>query len=145
MRRISLPWVGVCGVRLQPLVDALKRHVLACTVVHADETSVAMLASGKGKGKTPDQRLQVHQERARPILHNWLIAQRSKVVDGGATATETAFCHLSSYLQATGEGKSGCLWVFIRSASLRTGCLATSSLSNPIRMNTGYNLLKLHS
>jgi hypothetical protein len=24
------------------------------------------------------------------------------------------------------------------------GCLATSSLSNPIRMNTGYNLLELH-
>ena len=42
-------WVGVCGVRLQPLVDALKRHVLACPVVHADETPVAMLAPGKGK------------------------------------------------------------------------------------------------
>jgi hypothetical protein len=25
------------------------------------------------------------------------------------------------------------------------GCLATSSLSNPTRMNTGYNLLKLHN
>lgn len=42
-------WVGVCGVRLQPLVDALKRHVLACRVVHADETPVAMLAPGSGK------------------------------------------------------------------------------------------------
>lgn len=185
-------WVGVCGVRLQPLVDALKRHVLACPVVHADETPVAMLAPGKGKthraylwayaagafeplravvydftisrageharnflgnwrgslvcdhyggykalweqgiveagcmaharryfvelvkadkstiaatavgfigqlygierevkGMTAERRLQVRQERARPItlaLHAWLIAQRSKVVDGGATA-----------------------------------------------------------
>ena len=185
-------WVGVCGVRLQPLVDALKRHVLACAVVHADETPVAMLAPGKGKthraylwayaagafeplravvydftisragehartflgdwkgslvcddyggykalwergivevgcmaharryfvdlvktGKstiaasavefigqlygierdvkdmTPEQRLQERQQRARPItlaLHAWLIAQRSKVVDGGPTA-----------------------------------------------------------
>ncbi len=42
-------WVGVCGVRLQPLVDALKRHVLECQVVHADETPVAMLAPGSGK------------------------------------------------------------------------------------------------
>ena len=42
-------WVGVCGVRLQPLADALKRHVLNCQVVHADETPVAMLAPGKGK------------------------------------------------------------------------------------------------
>ena len=185
-------WVGVCGVRLQPLVDALKGHVLACAVVHADETPVAMLAPGKGKthraylwayaagafeplravvydftisrageharnflgnwkgslvcdhyagysalwergiieagcmaharryfvdlvktGKSTiavtavefigqlygiereardmaaEQRLQVRQQRARPItqaLHAWLIAQRTKVLDGGATA-----------------------------------------------------------
>ena len=185
-------WVGVCGVRLQPLVDALKRHVLACPVVHADETPVAMLAPGKGKthraylwayaagafeplravvydftisrageharaflgdwrgslvcddyggykalwergvteagcmaharryfidlvkadkstiaatavefigqlygverearDMTPEQRLTQRQQRARPItqaLHTWLMAQRTKVVDGGATA-----------------------------------------------------------
>ena len=42
-------WIGQCGVRLQPLVDALKAHVLGCPVVHADETPVAMLAPGKGK------------------------------------------------------------------------------------------------
>jgi transposase len=42
-------WVGVCGVRLQPLADALREHVLACKVVHADETPVAMLAPGSGK------------------------------------------------------------------------------------------------
>jgi transposase len=42
-------WVGVCGVRLQPLAEALKRHVLNCQVVHADETPVAMLVPGKGK------------------------------------------------------------------------------------------------
>jgi transposase len=42
-------WIGVCGVRLQPLVNALKAHVLRCQVVHADETPVAMLAPGKGK------------------------------------------------------------------------------------------------
>jgi transposase len=42
-------WAGQCGVRLQPLVDALKDHVLQCAVVHADETPVAMLAPGTGK------------------------------------------------------------------------------------------------
>ena len=42
-------WVGVCGVRLQPLVDALKDDVLSHSVVHADETPVAMLAPGKKK------------------------------------------------------------------------------------------------
>jgi transposase len=42
-------WVGICGVRLQPLVDALKAALLECSVLHADETPVAMLAPGKGK------------------------------------------------------------------------------------------------
>ncbi len=54
--------------------------------------------------------------------------------------------HLFNHFKSAGEGKSGMLmgvhpvrrpeWV---------GCLATSSLSNPTRMNTGYNLLELHS
>ena len=42
-------WVGACGVQLQPLVDALKKVVLAHSVVHADETPVAMLKPGNGK------------------------------------------------------------------------------------------------
>lgn len=42
-------WVGTCGVQLQPLVDALRAEVLACPVLHADETPVAMLKPGAGK------------------------------------------------------------------------------------------------
>jgi transposase len=42
-------WVGQCGVRLQPVVDALKEHLLRCQVLHADETPVAMLDPGGGK------------------------------------------------------------------------------------------------
>lgn len=42
-------WVGVCGVRLQPLVDTLKAELLDCAVLHADETPVATLAPGTGK------------------------------------------------------------------------------------------------
>ena len=42
-------WVGICGVRLQPLVDALKAELLAQPVLHADETPVAMLKPGHGK------------------------------------------------------------------------------------------------
>lgn len=42
-------WVGACGVRLQPLVDALKEAVLAHQVLHADETPVSMLKPGTGK------------------------------------------------------------------------------------------------
>ena len=42
-------WVGACGVRLQPLVDALKATLLTRAVLHADETPVAMLTPGKGR------------------------------------------------------------------------------------------------
>jgi len=42
-------WVGICGVRLQPLVDALKTEILRHSVLHADETPVAMLKPGNKK------------------------------------------------------------------------------------------------
>ena len=42
-------WVGVCGVQLQPLVDALKTAMFRFAVLHADETPVAMLKPGNKK------------------------------------------------------------------------------------------------
>ena len=42
-------WVGMCGVQLQPLVDALRQELLSCPVLHADETPVAMLKPGNKK------------------------------------------------------------------------------------------------
>ncbi len=42
-------WVGVTGVQLQPLVDALSDVVLGQQVIHADETPVQMLAPGSKK------------------------------------------------------------------------------------------------
>ena len=42
-------WVGICGVRLAPLANALKDFILSQGVIHADETPVALLAPGKGK------------------------------------------------------------------------------------------------
>ena len=42
-------WVGVCGVQLQPLVDALKTAMFQSAVLHADETPVAMLKPGNKK------------------------------------------------------------------------------------------------
>lgn len=42
-------WVGQCGAQLEPLVQALREHVLAAGVVHADETPLDLLAPGTGK------------------------------------------------------------------------------------------------
>jgi transposase len=44
-------WVGICGVRLTPLAEALRLFLLEHSVIHADETPVALLAPGKGKTK----------------------------------------------------------------------------------------------
>ncbi len=42
-------WIGVIGLRLQPLVDALRTRLLNTSVLHADETPVAQLEPGAGK------------------------------------------------------------------------------------------------
>jgi len=39
-------WVGACGVKLQPLCDAMKSLLLKRAVLHADETPVPMLKPG---------------------------------------------------------------------------------------------------
>jgi transposase len=44
-------WCGVIGLRLQPLVDALREELLAAPVLHADETPVAQLDPGAGQTK----------------------------------------------------------------------------------------------
>ena len=41
-------WVGVCGVQLQPLVDALRQAIFARRVLHADETPVAASLATSG-------------------------------------------------------------------------------------------------
>lgn len=52
---LSLPrstlgaWVGICGLRLQPLVDALRAEMLREEVLHADETPLPMLNPGNKK------------------------------------------------------------------------------------------------
>ena len=44
-------WSGQAGAALIPLYDAHRKFVLSCSVVHADETPVAMLDPGAGKTK----------------------------------------------------------------------------------------------
>jgi hypothetical protein len=50
---VGLPWQRLderaCGVKLQPLVEALKAWLLTQPVLHADETPVPMLKPGLGR------------------------------------------------------------------------------------------------
>jgi transposase len=45
-------WVGGSSALLAPLVEALRRHVMSATKLHADDTPVPVLAPGNGKTKT---------------------------------------------------------------------------------------------
>ena len=45
-------WVGAASELLTPLVDEIKKHVLAAAKIHADDTPVPVLAPGNGKTKT---------------------------------------------------------------------------------------------
>jgi hypothetical protein len=45
-------WVGAASYLLSPLVDQLRKHVLADSKIHADDTPVPVLAPGTGKTKT---------------------------------------------------------------------------------------------
>jgi transposase len=48
-RSTMAEWVGACGVKLQPLVDALKALLLKRAVLHADETPMPTLRPGLKK------------------------------------------------------------------------------------------------
>jgi hypothetical protein len=45
-------WVGQSAALLRPLVDAFGAHVMAAARLHADDTTVPVLAPGLGKTKT---------------------------------------------------------------------------------------------
>jgi hypothetical protein len=45
-------WVAGCSNLLDPLVEALRRYVMAAGKLHADDTRVPVLAPGTGKTKT---------------------------------------------------------------------------------------------
>ncbi len=51
-RGLLADWVGSCAALLRPLVDAIRRHVLAGDKLHADDTPIPVLAPGNGKTKT---------------------------------------------------------------------------------------------
>ncbi len=51
-RALLASWMGAASALLRPLVDAIRRRVLAASKLHADDTSLPVLAPGNGKTKT---------------------------------------------------------------------------------------------
>jgi transposase len=58
-------WVGQAVWLLQPVVDAIRRHVLAAEKIHGDDTTVPVLSPGLGRTKTG--RLWVYVRDDRPF------------------------------------------------------------------------------
>ena len=56
-------WVGACAAALSPLVELIRRHVLAAERLHGDDTTVPVLA----KGKTVTGRLWTYVRDDRPF------------------------------------------------------------------------------
>lgn len=57
-------WVGRSSDLLAPLTDAIERHVMAASKVHADDTPVPVLAPGRGRTKTGRLWTYVRDDRA---------------------------------------------------------------------------------
>ena len=56
-------WVGGASRTLAPLVEAVRRHVLAASRIHGDDTPVPVLDPGRGKTKTGRLWTYVRDER----------------------------------------------------------------------------------
>src|SRR6266436_7932144 len=56
-------WVGACAATLMPLVERIRAHVFAAERIHADDTTVPVLA----KGKTRIGRLWTYVRDDRPF------------------------------------------------------------------------------
>lgn len=63
-RSLLAKWVGHGATLLQPLVDTLRRHVMAATKLHADDTPVPVLEPGNGKTKTGRLWVYVRDDRS---------------------------------------------------------------------------------
>ncbi len=64
-RTLLAQWVGNVSALLIPLTEALRSHVFATDVVHADDTPIPVLAPGRGKTKTGRLWTYVRDERPR--------------------------------------------------------------------------------
>ena len=85
----------------------------------------------------------VRQEASEPLARGRLRHAMSTCRFGHA---QTTLGDVLNHLDSTGEGESGILMaVHSGWAPESTGGLAISSLSDSVRVNTRYNLLKLHT
>ncbi len=62
-RSTRADWAGKSAALLEPLADAIQRHVLSGQAIFADDTPVKLLSPGAGKTKTARLWAYVRDER----------------------------------------------------------------------------------
>lgn len=95
-------WVGKAAVMLAPLADVIARHVRAGPVLHADDTTVPVLAPGTGKTKTGRLWVALRDERpwgsAVPPAAVYLYSPDRRGIHAEALlATCRGFLHADAY------------------------------------------------
>jgi hypothetical protein len=69
---MSRRWrVGACAVALDPLVQAIRAHVLSAERIHADDTTVPVLAKLESHSTIQDRRRSVKTHAVSPIAGSW--------------------------------------------------------------------------
>ncbi|OIQ94960.1 transposase IS66 family protein [mine drainage metagenome] len=125
-------WVGLCGVRLEPLAAAMKAHLLSQPVLHADETPVAELAPGTGK--THRAYVWVYRSAATPaVVFDYCASRagahaRDFLQDWSGTLLTDDF---SGYKALYAQGRiveAGC-WAHVRRKFFKAHKLAGSALA----------------
>jgi transposase len=113
-------WVGATGFALQPLVDALRSELHRCSVLHADETPVQLLAPGKGKTQTAYLFAYRRGEIAEPPIIVFDFAEnrsgshaRRFLADYGGALVVDDYAGYKSLFQSTPMREIGC-WAHAR-------------------------------
>jgi hypothetical protein len=79
-------WVGGASRLLEPLVEALHRHVVSAHKLHADDTPVPVLAPGNGKTETGRLWTYVRDDRPSGDLTPaavWFAYSERRLISGG--------------------------------------------------------------
>jgi Transposase IS66 family len=90
-------WAGAASELVAPLVDEIRKHVLAGLKIHGDDTPVPVLAPGNGRTKTavsgPMFAMIGPQHRSLPLPSGSLIPQTAKAnIRGSISRTTPELC-----------------------------------------------------
>ncbi|MFC2255080.1 IS66 family transposase [Labrys portucalensis] len=95
-------WVGQAAWLLQPVVDAIRRHVFAADKIHGDDTPVPVLAPGHGRTRTGRAWIYVRDDRpfkgpAPPAAACFYSPDRKAERPRGHLNTYTGFLQADAY------------------------------------------------